>query len=321
MLSMNNVLLVPRYSANRRLIFPEVASELRRRGLRTRLVHDKPPTLKHRVWTLGFPTHVVSPFRLDSFRPEWATVWAQARFDKSVELRILEAAGVSVPRWVLMKAGDVPDLSDFSEVVVTKPILGHKGAIVRMMRRDRVKHRGLAGDTTHVCNEGLLVQEYIHTGPWPISFRVGTVFGEPVYALRIEANRNRDPIVPGATLEPSAFAGKTIVASSKGCTMSLQVPEDVVALGQRIHRAFPDIPLLGTDIVRDQETGRLYALEVNSRGGTLHLASEQYERMKREFGFDLRKQFGGAQAVARGIYQRLTDPAWGDGQPRPPHRI
>ena len=87
--------------------------------------------------------------------------------------------------------------------------------------------------------------------------------------------------------------------------MSGDVPEDVLALARRAHEAFPTVPVLGVDIVRDAATGALSVLEVNVTGGCFHLTSIAVGRIQREHGIDTRRQFGGAAAVARGIHQRI----------------
>lgn len=150
----------------------------------------------------------------------------------------------------------------------------------------------------------LIAQEYIHTGPWPTSYRIGTVFGEPVYAWRCVADRLRKPF-DGTERNSTFFEGRTIVSSSKGCTFDLEVPEDVLELARLTHEAFPTVPVLGTDIIRDFETGQLYVVEVNAMGDTFHLTSDTGRKIAREFNLDLLGQFGGACAIARGIYHRL----------------
>ncbi len=97
--------------------------------------------------------------------------------------------------------------------------------------------------------------------------------------------------------------------------MDTAVPEGVIALAREAHKAFPTIPLLPMAIVRDSFSGRLYALEVNGAGWTFHLTSDHGKRVKESFGIDLCSQFGGAAAVARGIYRRLREGhKWSDSR-------
>jgi hypothetical protein len=50
--------------------------------------------------------------------------------------------------------------------------------------------------------------------------------------------------------------------------------EEVLSFARRIAAALPEIPILGCDIVREEETGSLHALEANSFGQTWHFSSD-----------------------------------------------
>lgn len=300
-----NVLLVAREDENQWEVFPQVAEELRRMGVRCRLVHEVKPQLKHRIWTLGFPTTTISFLPLRKFIPSWGTIWQQEWLGKIEECRRLEKTGIPIPKWRAVYPDAEPDLTGFSEFVVVKPNRGAYGAYVRVMRRGKVRYRPLSV-RGKAPSEALIAQEYIHTGPLPISYRVGTVFGEPIYAWRVTASHDREPF-DTSKRGSDFFVGRSIVASSKGSSrFDLEVPADILALARQAHRAFPTIPLLGTDIVREEATGKLYVLEVNAIGWTFNLTSETGRSIQRDFGFDLFPQFGAAKAIARGLYGRLT---------------
>lgn len=286
--------------------FSEVAQELRSLGVRASIAHDVEPKIKHRLWTLGKETKIVSMLPLKKFLPSWAEIWQQKNYDKIQEYQLLEQAGIPVPKWAPVYENKTPDLSGFNEYVVVKPALGGRGAFVRIMRRDRVVYIPFATEAMGgVISPALIAQEYIHTGAWPISYRVGTVFGEPIYMFRSMANANRLPFY-GSSFDANFFTGRSIVATAKGCSRDQEVPEDIINLARQAHlKAFPNIPLLGFDIVRDIWTHKIFVLEVNACGRTYQLANEDSERNLMEFGLDLNKQFGGMKAVARGIYQRL----------------
>lgn len=300
-----NVLLVRHFEQDQYLILPSVAAELRKLGLRSRPVYDFKPQLKHKLWTLGRPTAVISLRCIKNFLPDWATIVQQVYYDKIEEMKRFESAGLPVPKWRAVVEGEMADLSDFEDFVVVKPASGGCGALVRIMRRNRVRWRHLEVEKLRASNTALIVQEYIHTGPWPTSYRVATVFGEPIYTLTITASKNRPPF----DLSKSGshfFDGRAIVASSKGCVMSGEVPDDVLQLGVEAHRAFPHEPFLAVDIVRDHATGKLFFLEANTSGWSFILTNETAERIEREFGFNLMQQFDAPKAIARGIYQHLT---------------
>lgn len=299
-----NVLLVRHFEQNQYVILPQVASELRKLGVRTRPVYDLKPQVKHKLWALGRPTTVISFRMIKNFLPSWATVIQEVYYDKIEELKILESAGLPVPKWRAVFEGQTPELSDFEDFVVVKPAAGACGALVRIMRRNRVRWWPLEVEKLRTSNTALIVQEYIHTGPWPTSYRVATVFGEPIYTLTITASKNRPPF----NLSKSGsqfFDGRTIVASSKGCVMAGEVPDDVLQLGVEAHRAFPDEPFLAVDIVRDHATGKLFFLEANTSGWSFIVTGDTAKRIERDFGINLMQQFDAPKAIARGIYRHL----------------
>jgi hypothetical protein len=287
-------------------MFAEILSEFHKHGVRSLAVWDVKPMLKHRLWSLGRAAAVVSFHPLRQFLPAWADIYQQVNYNKAQEQACFESAGIQIPKWKIIREGEAPDLSDFQPFVVVKPACGAKGAFVRIVRRDRVKWKQLNVENSRVQNNDLIVQEYIHTGPWPSSYRVATVFGEPNYALRITASRQRFPIEYDPAGDSSIFSGRSIVASSKGCKMDLEIPDDVFQFAKEIHlRAFPKVPFLASDIIRDVNTGKLYALEVNTAGLSILMVPETSDRIKREFNIDVTTQFGGVKSAARAIIKRF----------------
>ncbi len=63
-----------------------------------------------------------------------------------------------------------------------------------------------------------------------------------------------------------AKGGITMVFNKQDSRYALAWDADVIALAERAHGEFPDQPLLGTDIVRDADTGKLWVIECNPRG-------------------------------------------------------
>ena len=201
---------------------------------------------------------------------------------KSDEYRALDAAGIPVPRWALLGPDLSPDLSAFPAYVVTKPDRGWRGANVRIRRRGRVRYKPPA-DGEEAESPYTLVQEFIYTGRWPVSYRVTSLFGHMIHSWRVEAGRSRRPLD-----EPDAFAGGekgggiSIVSSAKDSVFTPCDDTEIVRFGTAAHRAFPDIPLLGVDVVRDARTGKLYVLEVNASGYVWHLDSETGRGIQRD---------------------------------------
>src|SRR5262249_7936685 len=142
-----------------------------------------------------------------------------------------------------------------------------------------------------------IAQQFIYTGPWPISYRVTTLFGQALFSLKVEASHDR-PQLAGAD-GFRATSGLSIVSNSERCTFCYQNDSEVIRCAEEAHRAFPTIPLLGIDIVRDAATGKLYAMEVNSGGYVWHFTSRMGLGVQKQFGLNFESQFNGRRKAAQ----------------------
>jgi glutathione synthase/RimK-type ligase-like ATP-grasp enzyme len=210
---------------------------------------------------------------------------------KSEEYRALEKAGIAVPRWVVLKEGETPDLSGFADYVVRKPEYGGLGAEVVIVRKTRVRWKAITMTKTGTTSNPL-IQEFIYTGPRPISYRVNTLFGKVLYSVRHEASADR-PELPGIH-DFHRQPGLSIVASARGSQAQLCHDRDIIQLGESAHAAFPEIPLLGFDVVREVSSGKLYVLEANAIGYIWSFTSHQVAN----YGFSFEAQFDGVRKAA-----------------------
>jgi hypothetical protein len=218
---------------------------------------------------------------------------------KIEQYKRLEANGLPVPKWVEISAERALDPREWGPYVVVKPSHGKRGAYVLMQRTGRVRFRAAAElPEDHPARHGpMLAQRFIHTGPWPVSYRVLTYFGKVVLGCRYDGRRDLAPLESAEGLK-QAGGGLSIVAPARGCTIGLSGEDDILDLARRAHQAFPATPSLGTDIVREMDTGKLYVLEVNPGGQSWFLTSDAGKEMQAEFGFDFYSQFGALDLIA-----------------------
>ena len=209
-----------------------------------------------------------------------------------------------VPRWTLLTETHSPDLSDFGPYVVVKPDRGGRGADVHAYRKGKVRWKPRQVKSFAASGSDRIVQEFIYTGRWPVSYRVVTLFGEAMIAYRVEADHARQPLEDRYAFKEAS--GITIVSNSKGCSIRLHEDEEVIRLAERAHGAFPDLALLGVDVVREQPGGDLYVLEVNSIGWTWHFSSPDGRRIRRETGGDPYAQRNGLERAARILADRAV---------------
>jgi hypothetical protein len=218
---------------------------------------------------------------------------------KSGEYGRLTEAGFPVPRWTLVTPDVVLNPEEWGPYVVEKPNYGALGAHVKIKRTDRLKfkpsdqleetHRGRRG--------GLLVQEFIFTGEWPESFRVYTLLGKAILCYHQTTVGRGKPL--SGRWGHGKDGGPSIVSNTKQMKVTLAESDEIVSLCERAHStAFPEIPLLGFDVVKDADSGKLYILECNSHGPTWPFLSETSLSIQQRSGVDFVSQFDGLRTCS-----------------------
>jgi hypothetical protein len=138
----------------------------------------------------------------------------------------------------------------------------------------------------------MIIQRFIYTGLWPTSYRVNVLFGCVLYALKLQARTDRPPLQGPADFRSfSRQQGVSIVSNARDSRMELCFDHSIIRLGERAHEAFPDIPLLGVDILKEEASGKLYVIEVNSLGYNWNFTS----RERSEWAVNVESQFDGVR--------------------------
>jgi len=287
--------LVTNPAVNADADFRELAGWIEERDstLQVRVVPDAPSSERDAP---DVPTLSISPGPARRFRPRRGPLLQGQYLAKSAEYRALEPLGLPVPRWVRLLPGRAADLSQLGEYVVTKPDFGARGADVRVERRALVTWTPPRTDLAHRLGGRFnprLAQELVYTGRWPISHRVATLFGRALFAITIEASHARRPL-----LDRRSFHGQSIVSSGRGCQFTRCHDAEIIQLAERAHAAFPQLPLLGVDVLRDVDSSRLFVVELNTLGCSWHFSSPSGVRFQAEFGLDLSAQLDGRRRAA-----------------------
>ncbi|HEY5953497.1 MAG TPA: hypothetical protein VIT18_03980, partial [Terrimicrobiaceae bacterium] len=237
------------------------------------------------------PTLIFSPALIRHRPAVNGRVFCGYPLSKSEEYVALEKAGIAVPAWTLLSEDQSPDLSRFDDdYLVKKPDYGGRGAEVKIVRKIRVKWSPVTTRSAGTCSSFVL-QRFIYTGPRPVCYRVNTLFGKVLYSRRYEVRDDR-PVWSGP--DDMNFSGRSIVASSPNSKVEPNYEEDIIRLGERAHSAFPEIPLLGFDIVREVPSGNLFVLEANAIGYVWNF----YARHEADYGFSAETQFDGIRKAA-----------------------
>ena len=195
----------------------------------------------------------------------------------------------------------------WGEFVIVKPVMRAKGRGIFLAKASTVGR--LFGHLVD-RNEPTMIQQFIdHTDDegHPVEYRCLTILGRPLYL-----HRNRWPKPRGSLNTIAETASNDIASNTHGHVRVREMAhdDDVVAIAKAAAAAFPEIPVLGVDIVRERTSGRLYVLEVNSNGDTWHLSSNFG---KNHIPNDLRlasyDQFGAIDTIAHALVEKTRTAA------------
>lgn len=266
-----------------------------------------------------YPTLTValtSQFKLPIRR---GPIFKAEAYQKLTQQEIFWKNGIPTPPAARFSIGLKLDPILFGEFVVLKTIdltqtsKGNGVFLFRRRRLDALSPSNIAGIPKVLRRGGtFIVQKFIDTGSFPNHFRVQTFFGEVIYSWK-QVLENRRPSLDS----PDDVLEAAVVASQGGDrSFRLNYDSDVLELARQVHKCFPNIPMLGVDIVRDCNSERLYVLECNAGGNTWHFSSAMGEtlRLKLSNGSSesgrqmLMEQFNAFDLVSRAlVYQTMNN--------------
>ena len=282
--SLPNLILVHQESKQDRADYEELARRLR--GIEVFIVDTKEGELRDPRFDARSPTLTVSPMPIKKFVPPRGAVCQGFEHPKTEQYERLARLGLPVPKWISIVPGTSLEPREWGPYVVVKPDLGRKGAEVFIKRTGRVRFRAPA----------FLAQQFIYTGRWPSNYRVVTLFGRTLMSWRCEADHRFVPLE--SRWDFKARGGITVVSNKKDSRYTLAFDPEVIALAEKAHAAFPDQPVLGTDIVRDADSGALYVIECNPRGDAWLISSTMGRLIEQANGLDFGAQFGALEIAA-----------------------
>jgi hypothetical protein len=261
------------------------------------IVNNRLPNSVTRRQAAARASLIFSPVWLMSFRPVRGKVYAGQRHTKMEEYEKLVAAGIPVPQAVMIGPETRLDPATWGPFTVIKPNVGMQGKGVRLVRTREVRWvdpRSLPRDDPRY-GVPLLAQRFVDSGAHTTHNRVLTVLGRPVYST----HQKQDDPRP-FDLDPNSDVplDESIATNSGKRTITPNYNEEVIAFGATAWRAFPGVPVLGIDVIREEATGKLYVLEVNSGGLTWHISSNYGMALQRKYGLDYMNQFGALDIIA-----------------------
>jgi hypothetical protein len=257
------------------------------------------------------PTLIFSVGTMLNFRPLRGKVYAPSLIPKLEQIARFQAAGLPVPPTAeIIPNIELPE-SRFGSYVVVKPEASEAsaGEFIKLMRREAVRYQSMESfPEDHPGRYGpMLAQRFIDTGPLVSHYRVLTLFGSPLFALKTSS---RTPM-PSLDSPDDVLATITLAAGRPrrqdgSIARELAWDADILELARRTYSALPEIALQGVDIVREAVSEKLYVLEANPDGNIwIFSRREMVTRLKRVLGVErLTDQFEAFKTAAKVLVER-----------------
>jgi glutathione synthase/RimK-type ligase-like ATP-grasp enzyme len=242
------------------------------------------------------------------FVPRGGAVYCGHILGKDEQLRRLSSIEILTPRTAIFSPASSFDPKDWGDYVIVKPNNLNSGAGVKLVPTIDLSAR--YDELTALANDQFLVEPYIDHSEdgYPTEYRVLSLFGRALYCARNRWGNKRPPLA-----EIAADPLGIIASNNKtmgGRIRSICHEPEIILLGQRAHRAFPECPVLGVDIIRESHSGRLYVLEVNPHGAVWHLSSPLAKKMDREHVRELYAQFNALDLAADLLIEKTRTDAY-----------
>ena len=222
-------------------------------------------------WQVRRPSLVFSPSELRGFVPRGGIIYCGHPYDKHEQVSRLKTISAPTPRTETLSPASSFDPAEWGDYVIVKPSSHDRGRGVRLVRTVDLPAR--FDELTAVIKDRYLVQPFIDHSEdgYPTEYRVLSMFGRALYCARNRWGSRRPPLAEIAANRHGVIASNDI--DMGGRVRAICNDSDIIALGERVHEAFPECPVIGVDIIRERQTGRLWVLEANPHGRVWHLSS------------------------------------------------
>jgi glutathione synthase/RimK-type ligase-like ATP-grasp enzyme len=175
------------------------------------------------------------------------------------------------------------------------------GRDVKLVRTTALASQALAAVTSR-ARRHMIVQRFLDTGTYSQDYRVVTLFGNPLYALKRKSlialpdleQTEADTLVNGVVSNSTAGEREVHYCYDK----------DVLDFAKTVYRAIPEVPLQALDVRRDRNDGRLYCLEINPGGYTWNFSSRRAKATPTIDGIRREDQLGAWEIAAKALIEQ-----------------
>jgi hypothetical protein len=285
-----------------------IAGEIQRRcnDIRVFIYPDVQMIRPHALLSQN-PLMTFCPTFLRFFQPPRGKVFCGQPIRKDEQLRLLAKGGVRVPKWVYAKPNLQLSEHEWGPHVIIKPIkfgYASEGRGIELVRTSSYRPVAPAAMSFQGKTPSeMIVQQFIDSGPYSEDYRVVTLFGSVLYALR-----RRSATLLERPTETNPRTSRGVVsnaAAGEGRDVTYCYDKDVLAFAASCYRAIPQVPFHAVDVRRDIHNGRLYCLEINPGGQTWHFSSPRAKTVPTIEGIRREDQFGAWGIAAEALIEKV----------------
>jgi hypothetical protein len=252
------------------------------------------------------PLMTFCPSILRHFKAPRGKVFCGQMIRKDEQMRLLAKGGVRVPRWVQFKPHLRLSEHEWGPYVIVKPIrfgAATKGLGVELVRTASFASLSFALTRFQGKMEAQkIVQQFVDSGEYAEDYRVVTIFGRSLYALR------RKSLIKLQRPDGSVTRTSEGVVSNAGPGTPREVAycydKDILQFAAACYRAIPQVPFQAVDIRREINTGRLYCFEINPGGHTWNFSSARAQAVPTIEGIRREDQFGAWGIAAEALIEK-----------------
>lgn len=252
------------------------------------------------------PLMTFCPSMLQHFKAPRGKVFCGQKIGKDEQLRLLAKGGVRVPRWVYSRPNLRLSEYDWGPYVIVKPIrfgYASKGHGIELARTADYKHVSpammtLKGQTA----SNMIVQQFIDSGEYSEDYRVVTMFGSVLYALRRRSLVKMQRPEGDVARTTEGVVSNAMAASARDVTLCFE--KDILAFASSCYRAIPQVPFQAVDVRRDIKSGRLFCFEINPGGHTWNFSSARAQTVPTIEGVRREDQFGAWGIAADALIEK-----------------
>jgi hypothetical protein len=157
-----------------------------------------------------------------------------------------------------------------------------------------------------IRQDGYYVQKFVKTGIRPTHYRVGIFIDSITYSTKTVMNSDYPSDNDNLRTRLSKTIAANFVSNRHVCLYKdLKLNEFAI----NVAKTFPKIPLFGIDVLIEEETGKLFALETNSGGNTWHFSSSIGKQYRTDLGGrnQLIEQYNSWDKVAECLVRKINE--------------